>query len=766
MRLLLLLLAAPAFAVPAPPVPEPSGPAEFVQAVDFPYYLYPRQLWERELVWLKNLGIGAVAFSIPANWHQPDGGDCDFTGATSPRRDLVGFIRLLRRLEMRAWIRPVPLVKDWPRALPDRPTTAFVEQLNNLLAPQTEKHGGPIAFLEGKIGALDVPPPPMPVTIVSALDPAAMAHSRRAWVARGALLWEDVEDALYPVGWERPGQPLYRAGAVSLDGEERPSVAALRRSAALMRHWAPLLASMRPERTHPVHLPGKKFPPGITAVEIVSRTPGTASALSIANDSRQPFQNTVRVWDPFGKRSIDFENVHLAPHETAWLPFNVSLGGGGLCQECSEFSNAEHVVYATAELQDIEFENGTLAMEFAAPQPSEAVLQLARKPSGPYIAAGHPADFDFDEKTLRAKLKIPQGKGPASLVRVALAIEPPEHSAFFEEAKRLIIGQQNLIATSYSSADLAGRSRLRLPDGFTAQPTRKSDLEIDYAVDVPPAALHGDFANLAIEADGVPLGRARLQMFRPASVHFRDAIRLHYGSSASLVVEPAIIPIDAPSGRTVDVTVRNNAPEIRSYTIAPSGDGFQFLPPKSDISFAAAMDRVPQFRVFPENAGAGLHDWNLQFSGDTKLDVAARFLVIPRGRTVAWSADLDGDGSPEWVLENQKVRAVFSAQDGGRWLEFVWKNAAPYGLNVLPENGSLAGAGPVEVKTGDGVLEFTGKGWKRTVRLAGSGAELSVEQTTPLPAETLGSGKHNEIALDVARPSATHAVYTLRAPER
>jgi hypothetical protein len=36
-----------------------------------------------------------------------------------------------------------------------------------------------------------------------------------------------------------------------------------------------------------------------------------------------------------------------------------------------------------------------------------------------------------------------------------------------------------------------------------------------------------------------------------------------------------------------------------------------------------------------------------------------------------------------------------------------------------------------------------------------------VEQTTPLPAETLESGKHNEIAFQVARESATHASYTL-----
>jgi hypothetical protein len=768
-RLLLLLLA---FAAALPAL-DPAPPPEFVQAVEFPYYLYPRTLWERELVWLKTVGIRTVEFSIPWNWHQVDGGECDFTGATSPRRDLLGFIRLLRRLEMRAWIRPLPPVTGWvdngyphgyrPGLAQDRKAVRpWLHELESLLAPQTEKHGGPIAFVEGNAGILDAPAPPLPVTVVSAHDPAAMTRSRQALAAAGgALLWEDVEDALYPVGWERQGGPLYRAGAVSLNGDERPAVAALRRNATLLRHWGALLPGMKPERAYPVKLSTGKLPPGVTATEVVSRAPGVASAVSIANQSRQAFRNTLRAWDPFTKRSIEIENVHLAPHETLWLPVNVSLGGAGLCRECTAFSNAEHVVYATAELHTVEFENGTLAMEFAAPAPAEAVLQLARRPSGPYLAGGHLADFDFDEKTLRVHLKIPQGKGPASQVRVALAIEPPEHSAFFEEAKRLIIGRANTISTSYSSEQLAGRSRLRLPEGFAATPTKKSPLEIEYAVDVPADALHGDWANLAIEADGVPLGRAHLQLFRPASVHLAEAIRLHFGAAADLAVEPAIIPIDATAGRTVDVNIRNNSPEIQTYAIEPAGEGFQFLPPKTELNSGATMDRVLTLRIFPDGAAPGLHDWVLRFSGGTKLEIPARFLAIPRDQAVAWSADLDGDGSPEWILENQKARAVFSAQDGGRWLEFVWKDSAPNGLNVLPESGAFAGTGPVEVHAGEGALEFTGKDWKRTVRLAGADASIVVEQNTPLPAETLETGKHNEIAFQVSRESATRAVYSL-----
>src|SRR3974377_862512 len=88
--------------------------ADYLQAVEFPYYLYPRTLWERELVWLKNIGIRTVEFSVPSNWHQGRPGGFDFTGQTSPRRDLAGFIKLLRRLGMRAWVRPLAPVPDWP----------------------------------------------------------------------------------------------------------------------------------------------------------------------------------------------------------------------------------------------------------------------------------------------------------------------------------------------------------------------------------------------------------------------------------------------------------------------------------------------------------------------------------------------------------------------------------------------------------------------------------------------------------------------------
>ena len=47
-------------------------------------------------------------------------------------------------------------------------------------------------------------------------------------------------------------------------------------------------------------------------------------------------------------------------------------------------------------------------------------------------------------------------------------------------------------------------------------------------------------------------------------------------------------------------------------------------------------------------------------------------------------------------------------------MEFTWKDG---NLNFLPEQGAFAGAGGVDVRENGDALEFTGNGWKRTVKL-------------------------------------------------
>ncbi len=734
MRLVLALLALAAGLSAA-------EPARVLQAVEFPYYLYPRTLWERELVWLKSIGVRTVAFSIPPDWHHPQGA-ADYTGATSPRRDLTGLLRVLRRLELRAWVRPRPLaaverraVRGWPREL-----TVFLE-------PHTAAHGGPIAFAEG--GFPNVPAPPAPVVALDAAQPGGLARSRHALAsARGSLLWENVETALWPAGWQPAGAGIMRRGAIGFDGAELPSAAALRRDAALMREWSALFGALRPLSKPRVRPALGAFPAGLSAAQLVSRA---ASAVSIVNQGAKLYSGDLRVYDPVARRSLVIPSVQVPQGEALWLPVHVSLAAV-LCRSCAGLGDAEHIVYATAELQALEYENGILAMEFAAPVKGEAVLQLARKPAGPYLAAGRLTEFEFDEKTLRARLPVPAGSGAGHRVRVGLAIEAPESSGFFVDARRLILGRRNVITTQYSSDQIAARSRLRLPEGFTARPVTKPEAMIEYEVTPPADALHGDWANFALEADGVLLGRARLQLFRPLSVRLAQAVPLHFGAE-ELPADPPVVAIDPKAGRNIDVVLRNNSPHIETFKLEASGEGLEFFPARTEISIGPVMERTVGLRVFGE--GAGLREWRLHVAGGASLDLPMRVVLAPRNQTVTWSSDLDGDGSPEWVIENQRARAVFSPAAGGRWLEYTWKDT---GRNVLPENGALAGGGPAAARALEGSRLEIGN---RTITLAGNEARLTVEQATPLPPETLKEETRDGVTLKVTRESANRAVYVL-----
>ena len=214
--------------------------------------------------------------------------------------------------------------------------------------------------------------------------------------------------------------------------------------------------------------------------------------------------------------------------------------------------------------------------------------------------------------------------------------------------------------------------------------------------------------------------------------------------------------VDARSGRNLEIVIRNNSPQIRNYTLEAAGAGLQFLPAKLEVAVGAMTERPVELRVFPEDGSSGVRDWKLRLRGGAELELPMRLVLVPRGGTVAWSADLDGDGAAEWVLESQRVRAVFSPQDGGRWIEFTWKDT---GVNFLPDSGALFAAGPVSVRTEGDALVFAGRDWKRTARL--NDATLTLEQTSPLPPDPLQPEKRGNTALTISRESPARAVYTL-----
>ena len=252
-------------------------------------------------------------------------------------------------------------------------------------------------------------------------------------------------------------------------------------------------------------------------------------------------------------------------------------------------------------------------------------------------------------------------------------------SAFFDDARRLVIGQSNPVATSYSSIELAQRSRLRLPEGYQATkappPAGATESpEIHYRVSVPAGAAHGDFANLGLEADGLLLGRARLQLFLPVSLRAAQAIDLHLGPTSRLRVEPPVVPMERGAARTWTSWCATIGRPCKRFAVTAAGEGLEFLPASNEISIGAAAERHFSLRVFGQEGGAGLREWRLAASGAGTAELPVRALLIPRGHTVAWSADLDGDGSPEWVVESQKVRATPPMPMAAVWMEFTSKD--------------------------------------------------------------------------------------------
>jgi hypothetical protein len=266
-------------------------------------------------------------------------------------------------LGLEAWVRPLGTVPDWPRGgAPVNPSAAarreWIKRLRELLELQMAAHSGPIVFLEGPELGLGGAAPPAPVTTLSAMDANAFTRSRAALAtARGVVLWRDVEEGLYPAGWGPEPGAVLRPGAVNLEGGETPAVGGIERDAALLRNWAPLLAQLDPAA--PPRLANGKPADPLAAAQLSS--PG-ASAVIATNRGPDAFHDDLRAWDPAGKHALTIPRVTVPPGESLWLPVSVSLAGSGLCRECSNFSPNARIVYATAELLAVEYENGILAM--------------------------------------------------------------------------------------------------------------------------------------------------------------------------------------------------------------------------------------------------------------------------------------------------------------------------------------------------------------------------------------------------------------------
>jgi hypothetical protein len=509
---------------------------------------------------------------------------------------------------------------------------------------------------------------------VSALDAGALLKSRLAAHNRQQVIWTDVESEVLPV---------FKPGAVSLEGAENLSLQTLRRESLLWTYWPSVLVSEGAEDRQ------------VSGLELAEqRSTASASAISVLNGSGKAWRGALTAGIGSVGRKVMIPDVTVPAHDALLLPVDVSFTDPAFCRFCTGMSNSERLLYATLELTAIEYENGILSFEFYAPVSGVAVLQLERQPEGPMLAAGHPTAFDWDPDSKRARLPIPVGKGAGQRVRIAIAMTGPDHVASFVDTHVMVIGQINHFVTEYTPPEIAARSRLILPEGWKAVSTAKPG-SVEYAVPVPADRLHGDHAELRIETDGLTISHTRVQLLRPVSIHVAEAEGVHFGKTAELKSDPPLVTVEAPNGRNVAVQLRNNAPEIRTFQVEIKGDGLEFSPDKAEISIGASMEREVSIRVFAGHAAAGMHAALIRVTGAAAYEQAVRFVVMPRGGSVSYSADLlDAAGGEQKVWENARLRAVFSRADGGRWLEFYWK---PSGKSLLPADGVAIGK-PVKVE--------------------------------------------------------------------
>jgi amino acid transporter len=110
------------------PVFTVDGKPFFVYGAAFFYERIPRDRWLDALRAYKRLGINTIDLYAIWNWHQPSPDrPPDFTGASDPRRDLLGVLALAHELGLKVILRPGPVIRNewrnggYPAWLLERP---------------------------------------------------------------------------------------------------------------------------------------------------------------------------------------------------------------------------------------------------------------------------------------------------------------------------------------------------------------------------------------------------------------------------------------------------------------------------------------------------------------------------------------------------------------------------------------------------------------------------------------------------------------------
>jgi hypothetical protein len=164
-----------------------------------------------------------------------------------------------------------------------------------------------------------------------------------------------------------------------------------------------------------------------------------------------------------------------------------------------------------------------------------------------------------------------------------------------------------------------------------------------------------------------------------------NAVPLALGDTASLETYPPLVVIEKdrpdlllleaqnlPGERTGKISVRlagalQGASSLHPHNAYPAISRLKTKWPSQALNRATAPS--------PDTDGL-VHETLLLRSsaGERKLPIA--FLISSPGETLHYQFDFDRDGAKEWVLENGRLRLIFSPASGGDILSLVDKNAS------------------------------------------------------------------------------------------
>ncbi|MCK2216754.1 beta-galactosidase [Actinomadura sp. ATCC 31491] len=137
------------------------GVPRVLVTADYPYYRDDPEVWADRLRAVRDeLGIEVVTCYLPWRHHQPDPGAApDFTGATHPSRDVLGFLALCRELGLGVVAKPGPFIHAEVNygGLPDW----VCPEHDPSFEPLLDARGEPARWADGSGGPAKVLPSPL-----------------------------------------------------------------------------------------------------------------------------------------------------------------------------------------------------------------------------------------------------------------------------------------------------------------------------------------------------------------------------------------------------------------------------------------------------------------------------------------------------------------------------------------------------------------------------------------------------------------------------